>query len=146
MAALGPGSSDGFSCGIHLRDNPTDIVAIIEIAINHQLTFKPGVDCLIWQAYSPVFFVIGGTKMAPSHRFGVFVALGGLKIAVAIINIYNIVSFTNSGGEWDRLDPTLNSPLWWNAAVYILCIVLLLIFGVCLAAKSLRKQEVTSSE
>lgn len=67
--------------------------------------------------------------MAPSHRFGAFVVLGGLKIAVAIVNIYNIVSFTNGGGEWDTLDPILNSPLWWNAPVYILCILLLVIFG-----------------
>jgi hypothetical protein len=115
---------------------PRLLFATIEIAINHQLTFKPGVDCLIWQAYAPVFFVIGGMKMAPSHKFGVFVILAGLKIAVAIVNIYNIISFTNNGGEWDRLDPILNSPLWWNAPVYVLCIVLLLIFGVYLAAKS----------
>ena len=121
---------------------PRILFATIEIAMNHQLTFKPGVDCLIWQAYSPIFFVIGGMKMAPSHRFGVFVALGGLKIAVAILNIYNIISFTNGGGEWDRLDPILNSPLWWNALVYMLCIVLLVIFGVYLAAKSHGKQEV----
>jgi hypothetical protein len=125
---------------------PRILFATIEIAINHQLTFKPGVDCLIWQAYSPVFFVIGGMKMAPSHRFGVFVVLGGLKITVAIVNMYNIVSFTNGGGEWDRLDPILNSPLWWNAPVYILCILLLVIFGVYLAAKSPGKQEVISSK
>jgi hypothetical protein len=125
---------------------PRILFATIEIAINHQLTFKPGVDCLIWQAYSPVFFVIGGMKIAPSHRFGVFMVLGGLKIAVAIVNMYNIVSFTNGGGEWDRLDPILNSPLWWNAPVYILCILLLVIFGVYLAAKSPGKQEVISSK
>ena len=125
---------------------PRILFATIEIAMNHQLTFKPGVDCLIWQAYSPIFFVIGGMKMAPSHRFGVFVALGGLKIAVAILNIYNIISFTNGGGEWDRLDPILNSPLWWNALVYMLCIVLLVIFGVYLAAKSHGKQELIPSK
>jgi len=117
------------------------LFATIEIAINHQLTFKPGVDCLIWQAYSPIFFVIGGMRMAPSHRFSVFVTLGGIKIAVAIVNLYNVVSFTNGGGEWDSMDPTLNSPLWWNAPVYMLCIVLLVIFGVYLAAKSLGKRE-----
>jgi hypothetical protein len=116
------------------------LFATIEIAINHQLAFKPGVDCLIWQAYSPIFFVIGGMRMAPSHRFGVFAALGGLKVAVAIVNIHNIVSFTNGGGEWGVLDPILNSPLWWNVSVYMLCIVLLVVFGVYLAAKSLGKQ------
>jgi hypothetical protein len=115
---------------------PRILFATIEVAINHHLTFRPGVDCLIWQAYSPIFFVIGGMKMAPSHRFSVFVALGGLKVGVAILNIYNVVSFTNSGGEWDRLDPILNSPLWWNVPVYLLCIVLLVIIGVYLAAES----------
>jgi len=125
---------------------PRILFATIEIAINYQLTFKPGVDCLIWQAYSPVFFIIGGMKMAPSHRFGVFATLGGLKIAVAIVNLYNIVGFINGGGEWDRLDPILNSPLWWNALVYMLCIVLLVIFGVYLAAKSPGKQEVIPSK
>jgi hypothetical protein len=119
---------------------PRILFATIEIAINHQLTFKPGVDCLIWQAYSPIFFVIGGMKMAPSHRFGVFVTLGGLKIAVAVVNLYNIVRFTNGGGEWDRLDPILNSPLWWNAPVYMLCTVLLTVFGVYLAVKSSGKR------
>jgi hypothetical protein len=58
---------------------PRILFATIEIAINRQLTFKPGVDYLIWQAYSPIFFVIGGMKMAPSHRFGVFVILGGAE-------------------------------------------------------------------
>lgn len=125
---------------------PRILFATIEIAVNHHLTFKPGVDYLIWQAYSPIFFVIGGMKMAPSHRFGVFVALGGLKIAVAILNIYYIVSFTNVGGEWDRLDPTLNSPLWWNVPVSVLCIVLLVIFGVYLAARSPRNQAVIPSK
>lgn len=124
---------------------PRILFATIEIAVNHQLTFKPGVDYLIWQAYSPVFFAIGGMKMAPLHRFGVFVTLAGLKIAVAIVSLYNIVSFTNGGGEWDRLDPILNSPLWWNAPVHMLCIVLLVIFGVYLAAKSPRKQEIIPS-
>jgi len=55
---------------------------------------------------------------------------------VAVSNIYNIISFTNGGGEWDRLDPILNSPLWWNAPVYVLCIVLLIILACILAAKS----------
>jgi Na+-driven multidrug efflux pump len=63
-----------------------------------------------------------------------------------MINMYNIVSFTYGGGEWDRLDPILNSPLWWNASVYILCILLLVIFCVYLAAKSPGKQEVISSK
>ena len=42
---------------------PRLLFATIEIAINHHLTFRPGVDCLIWQAYAPIFFVIGGMKM-----------------------------------------------------------------------------------
>ena len=115
----------------------------IEVTINHHLTFKPGFECLTWQAFSPIFFVIGGMKMAPSQRFGVFVALGGLKVTVAIINIYNIVNFTNCGGEWDRLDPILKSPLWWNAPVYVLCIFLLLVFGVYFAARLPRGKAAT---
>jgi hypothetical protein len=146
LAALDSSSSDGFSFGIPLRDNPRIFFATIEIVLNHQLAFKPGVDCLIWQAYSPVFFVLGGMKMAPSHRFGVFVVLGALKVVVAIVNICNIVSFTNNGGEWERLDPILNSPLWWNAVVYLLCIVLLVILSVYMAGKWRGKRQAISSK
>ena len=44
------------------------LFATIEVATNHHLTFKPGFEYLTWQAYSPIFFVTGGLKLAPSHR------------------------------------------------------------------------------
>ncbi|MDD2715176.1 MAG: hypothetical protein PHW04_04705 [Candidatus Wallbacteria bacterium] len=126
-----------FIMGLFSEFIPRLIFTIIEVVINHQLTFKPGFDYLTWQAYAPIFFIIGGLKIAPSHSSRVFAALGGLKITMAIINIYTIIKFINGGGEWDRLDPVCNSPLWWNAPVCMLCIFLLIVFGVCFAAKSL---------
>ena len=118
---------------------PRLLFAAIEITINHHLTFEPGFACLVWQAYYPLFFVVGGMKMAPAHRFGVFVALGGLKIAVAIFNFCTILNFVNQGGEWDRLSPLISSPLWWDASVYVLCTVLLVALGVYSAARLPRK-------
>src|SRR5437879_4780256 len=43
----------GFLVGYVSETIPRILFAAIEIAINHHLTFRPGVDCLIWQAYSP---------------------------------------------------------------------------------------------
>jgi hypothetical protein len=124
---------------------PRILFAIIEIAINHQLTFRPGVDCLIWQAYSPIFFVTGGMKIAPSHRFGVFIMLAGMKISVSIMNIYNVISFTSGGGGWDRLDPILDSPLWWNVSVYVLSVVILISYGSYLGSRSINRQIAAQS-
>ena len=109
---------------------PRFLFSLIEITVNHELTFRPGFDSLTWQAYSPLFFVIGGIMMAPSYKFGTFIALGGLKITVAAVNLYNVLEFTKDGLDWSRLDPITRSPLWWNVPVYILCICLLVALGV----------------
>ena len=118
---------------------PRLLFATIEIIINHHLTFKPGFNCLTWQAYSPIFFVIGGMLMAPSHRVAVLLTLDALKIAVAIFNLHTTLSFINRGGRWERLDPILNSPLWWNASVYVLCIILLILTGIYFVARERKK-------
>jgi hypothetical protein len=114
---------------------PRFLFSLIEITINHELTFRPGFDSLTWQAYAPLFFVIGGILMAPSYRFGTFIALGGLKITVAALNLYNVLDFTKDGLGWSRRDPITKSPLWWNVPVYILCICLLVGLGVFMALR-----------
>lgn len=105
------------------------IFGFIEIALNHELTIKPGFECLTWQGFSPIYFTIGGTKMAPSKKIWVLGFLASFKVFVAAINIKTIITFINNGGEWTGLDPILGSPLWWNLQVYILCIMLLIIIG-----------------
>ena len=38
---------------------------------------------------------------------------------IELLNIYSVIHFITEGGQWSKLDPTLNSPLWWNATVSI---------------------------
>jgi len=108
------------------------LFASYEIFINHKLTFKPGFEVLTWQALSPIFFVVGGMIMAPSRKIHVVLVLGGVKLAVAIVNIMNIMNFIKIGGEWTRVDPILGSPLWWNINVYVIgliSIICVTVFG-----------------
>ena len=114
---------------------PRFLFAIYEISINHTLTFKPGFDSLVWAAYAPLFFVIGGILMAPSHKFATLFILGGFKIFVALFNLYNIIAFTRSGSGWSLRDPLTNSPLWWNAPVYVIGISLIMVFGAFMAIR-----------
>ena len=112
---------------------PRLLFALIEIAVNHQLLFRPGVDSVIWQFWSPLFFVAMAVILAPHHKFATFIVIGGLKIAVAVANIVQVVQFVGNGGSWDRVDPITSSPLWWNAFVYCSCILLFVVVGVLLA-------------
>jgi len=105
----------------------------IEVIENHHLTFKPGVDYLIWQWWEAFVFVLAGVQMAPRHRFRTFLVVGGIKIAVAIVNSFNDVQFVASGGSWNHLSPIVHSPLWWNSVVHGLCILTILAFGFLLA-------------
>jgi hypothetical protein len=34
---------------------PRFLFSLVEITINHELTFRPGFDSLTWQAYAPLF-------------------------------------------------------------------------------------------
>jgi hypothetical protein len=65
---------------------------------------------------------------------------GGLKIAVAVANLLQVVQFVGNGGSWDRVDPITSSPLWWNAFVYCCCILLLVVGGVLLAREQHAKR------
>jgi hypothetical protein len=109
---------------------PRFLFSPIEIAVNHRLTFRPGFDSLTWQAYAPLFFIIAGVEMAPSYKFSTFIVLGGLKITVAAVNLYTVLDFANDSLSWSRRDPITESPLWWNAPVFILCICLIVGLGV----------------
>ena len=104
---------------------PRFFFALYEVSINHTLTFKPGFDSLVWAAYAPLFFVIGGVLVAPSFRNIVCNVLSVFKIVVASYNIYSIIDYLNKGGNWSALDPNVHSPLWWNITIYILAIILL---------------------
>jgi len=105
----------------------------VEVIENHHLTFKPGVDYLIWQWWEAFVFVVAGVRMAPRHRFRTFLVVGGIKIGVAIVNTFNDVQFVASGGSWNDLSTIVHSPLWWNSVVHILCILTVSAFGFLLA-------------
>ncbi len=104
----------------------------IELVANHELLFRPGVDSLVWQLWAPLFFVAGGLQLAPSHHVSVFVALAGFKVVVAASNLATVLGFTQRGGAWSTLDPVTRAPLWWNATMYIACILVLVAAGVYL--------------
>jgi hypothetical protein len=108
---------------------PRLIFSLGEVLINRQVLFRPGFDSLVWQLWSPLVFVIGGALMAPHHRFATSMVLGGFKAAVAAINLYTVAAFILNGGQWSAVDPILSSPLWWNAVVYIACLVILTLFA-----------------
>lgn len=111
---------------------PRVLFSIVEISVNHHLLFRPGFDIVIWQLFAPIFFVLAGLQVAPARQLAVFFALAGLKAAVAVINLTTILRFTSGGGGWDQLDPMLGSPLWWNAIVYVVTVLLLVTLGVAL--------------
>jgi hypothetical protein len=105
----------------------------VEVIENHHLTFKPGVDYLIWQWWEAFVFVVAGVQMAPLHRFRTFLLVGGIKIAVAIVNTLNDARFVASGGSWNALSPIVHSPLWWDSVVHIMSILTVSAFGFVLA-------------
>jgi hypothetical protein len=49
--------------------------------------------------------------MAPSYKFGTLIALGGLKITAAAVNLYNVLVFTKDGLGWSRRDPITSTSL-----------------------------------
>jgi len=112
---------------------PRVIFSALELIVNHRLLFKPGVDSLVWQFWAPLFFVTSGVSMAPRFKFLTFIGVGGLKVAVAAMNLTTNLNFIKRGGSWDALDPTTNSPIWWNSIVCVGSIVVLAAFGVVLA-------------
>ncbi len=109
---------------------PKFLFSLYEVSINHTLTFRPGIDSLIWSAYAPLFFVIAGAKVAPSRRLTVYLVLGVFKIIVAVTNIYTVLSVTSAGMSWSRTDTLINSPLWWNFSVYIIGICLIIVSAI----------------
>ncbi len=119
---------------------PRMLFALMEIIVSHELLFRPGFDFLIWQLWAPLFFVAGGVQMAPGHKLLAFLVVGGLKIAVATTNFVRDLWFVHGGGLWSAVDPTTNSPVWWNAIVYTLCIASLSTLGLFLAKQGMRKR------
>jgi hypothetical protein len=103
-----------------------------EIVSNHELLFRPGVDSLIWQVWAPLLFVAGGLQLAPSRQVLVFLLLGGIRMVVALVNLAVVLNFVHHGGPWSALDPVTRSPIWWNASMYVLCILLLASLGIFL--------------
>src|SRR5437016_4566882 len=61
---------------------------ILELPINHQLTYRTGFDFLVWQLWAPLLFVGAGVWVAPTHKFPTFAVVGGLKVLVALVNLY----------------------------------------------------------
>jgi hypothetical protein len=120
---------------------PRIVFAAIEVILNHELLFRPGVDSLIWQLWVPLLFVAGGVTMAPRYKFCVFLAVGGLKITVAATNLLTALRFVTGGGSWSTLDPVTNSPIWWNSVLYVACILVLGAFGIFLGRQSLMNKR-----
>ena len=56
---------------------PRLLFTLVELAANHHLLFRPGFDYLVWQVWSPLFFVMFGSMVAPDSRRA-FLLLGGL--------------------------------------------------------------------
>src|SRR5216683_4009584 len=117
------------------------LFALLEISVNHELLFRPGFDFLIWQLWAPLLFVAGGVQMAPKLKLGAFLVVGGLKIGVATTNFARDLWFVHGGGLWSAVDPTTNSPVWWNAIVYTLCIASRSTLGFTLAKQAMRKRS-----
>ncbi len=128
-----------FASGFVAEIVPRMFFAVLEIVVNHELMFRPGFDFLIWQLWAPLFFVAGGIQMAPRFKFSTFLVVGGVKIAVAATNFGRDLRFVHGGGPWTAMDPTTNSPLWWDAIVYTVCIGFLIALGWFLGRQALEK-------
>ena len=119
---------------------------LLEISANHRLTYRPGFEAMAWQLFAPIYFVLGGLQVAPGRKIAALLALGGLRVAVAAINLTSILRFTSGGGGWDQLDPVIGSPLWWNAAVYVGALILLIVIGIDLLRLPLRDRGAIAVE
>ncbi len=128
-----------FLSGLIAEVVPRMLFALMEIIVNHELLFRPGFDFLIWQLWGPLLFVAGGVQMAPRLKFVAFLVVGGLKIGVATTNFVRDLSFVHGGGPWSAVDPMTNSPVWWNAIVYTVCIASISAFGFFLAKQAMAK-------
>lgn len=86
---------------------------------------RPFGEELIWQAWAPGWFVYGGSKIAPSHRFGATVALAGFKALIALYNGFVDVRHVLTGGSWSDLNSPTDAPVWWCVCVYATAFVVL---------------------
>ena len=119
-----------FAAGFAAESISRVIFSIGEIAVNHHLLFRPGVDMVMWQLWGPLWFVLAGLWVAPSRKFLVFLIVGGIKGIVALINLDSVIRFIAGGGSWTALDPVAQSPTWWNAVIYASCVLLIGTVGV----------------
>lgn len=112
---------------------PRMLFAIVEVSLNHQLSFRPGFDFLVWQLWAPWLFVVGGLLVVPiSRRFAAFLVVGGLKFMVAVWNLEQVFKSAKEAGSWDALDAAVGAPLWWDAIIYICCIASIVAYAVYL--------------
>lgn len=106
---------------------PRLMFTLLEISINHHLLYRPGFDEATWQAFTPVFFVLGGAAIAPSRQTLTLCTLAAFKVVVAGINLVSVLRFTAGGGNWEEVDAFPGSPFWWNAIVYSAAIISILV-------------------
>jgi hypothetical protein len=128
-----------FASGLIAEMIPRMLFAVMEMSVNHELLFRPGFDFVIWQLWAPLIFVVGGVQMAPRFKFSTFLVIGGSKIAVSTINLVRGWWFIHRDGSWAAVDPTTNSPIWWNEIIYSTCITCLFALGFLLARQAMEQ-------
>jgi hypothetical protein len=95
---------------------------------------------VIWQLWAPLLFVAFGVQMAPGHRVVTFLLVGGLKIAVAVTNLVQDLSFVHFRRPLDwRRSPHDFLPSG-VAVVTLLCIAILSAFGLLLAKQAISER------
>ena len=119
-----------FALSIVAEMLPRWLFVAYEVIINHELLYRPGFLEIVWQWWSPLFFVAGAVQMAPRFKFEVFLVFGGIKALVAAANLVEVIRFVRAGGPWNALDEVTKAPLWWDGVVYVACLATLIVWGV----------------
>jgi hypothetical protein len=113
------------------------LFAVLEIAVNHELVFKPHFDAIVWLTYEPLVFVMAGAQMAP-RKWGLmaFALLALFKMLVAGINcVHDLASLRGHPLEC-MTDPITGAPIWWEVGANGFCVLLLVAFLVAFRTAS----------